>query len=150
MRARVARGGRLWVWALAVVAAVGAAPASSDGDLSRLQGRWETKVGLRKATVVALEIKGNAVAATISTPQGRTIQADGELRLDETTTPKALDWVKFTTLDGEEVPEMRAIYRLEEGRLYIRSGGFNDDRPTQFDAGEGVWANVLIFQRPGS
>ncbi len=37
--------------------------------------------------------------------------------------------------DGEEVPEMRAIYRLEEGRLYIRSGGFNDDRPTGFDAG---------------
>jgi len=136
------------VVAVAALAA-GAAP-ESNGDLSKLQGRWETKVGLRKATIVALEIKGNAVAATISTPQGRKIQADGELRLDETTSPKALDWVKFTTIDGDEVPEMRAIYRLEEGRLYVRSGGFNDDRPTKFDAGEGVWANVLIFQRPGS
>lgn len=129
------------------VLSFGAAPESTN-DLSKLQGRWETKVGLRKATLVSLEIKGNAVAATIATPQGRKIQADGELKLDETTSPKALDWVKFTTIDGEEVPEMRAIYRLEEGRLYIRSGGFNDDRPTGFDAGEGVWANVLVFQRP--
>lgn len=134
---------------LVVVLAAGAAP-EGGGDLSRLQGRWETKVGLRKATVVALEVKGKAVAATISTPQGGKIQAAGELKLDETTTPKALDWVKFTTIDGEEVPEMRAIYRLEEGRLYIRSGGFNDDRPTGFDPGEGIWANVLVFQRPES
>src|SRR4051794_21484488 len=120
---------------LLVVIASGAAPESKQGDLTKLQGRWETKVGLRKATIVAIEIKGKAVAATISTPQGRKIQADGELKIDETVTPKALDWVKFTTIDGEEVPEMRAIYRLEEGRLYIRSGGFNDDRPSEFNAG---------------
>jgi uncharacterized protein (TIGR03067 family) len=134
---------------LLAVLALGAAPAS-NGDLTKLQGRWETKVGLRKATVVSIEIKGKAVVATILTPQGRKIQADGELKIDETTTPKALDWVKFTTIDGEVVPEMRAIYRLEEGRLYIRSGGFNDDRPTEFNPGEGVWANVLVFQRPAS
>jgi uncharacterized protein (TIGR03067 family) len=139
----------LLVVAMAMAMAVGAAP-EAGGDLPKLQGRWETKVGLRKATVVALEIKGKAVAATIVTPQGGRIRADGELKLDETTTPKALDWVKFTTIDGEEVPEMRAIYRLEEGRLYIRSGGFNDDRPAGFDPGEGVWANVLVFQRPES
>jgi uncharacterized protein (TIGR03067 family) len=133
---------------LLVAMAAGAVPETNHGDLTKLQGRWETKVGLRKATVVSIEIKGKAVAATISTPQGRKIHADGELKIDETVTPKALDWVKFTTIDGEEVPEMHAIYRLEEGRLYIRSGGFNDDRPTEFNPGEGVWANVLVFQRP--
>src|SRR4051794_2692516 len=134
---------------LLVVLVSGASP-SADGDLARLQGRWQTKIGLRKATVVMIEIKGNAVAATISTPQGRKIQADGELKIDETASPKALDWVKFTTIDGEEVPEMHAIYRLEDGRLFIRSGGFNDQRPTGFKAGEGVWAKVLEFQRPES
>src|SRR5215203_354795 len=143
MNARVSLG-------LLLVAIVSGASPAVDGDLAKLQGRWQTKIGLRKATVVMIEIKGKAVAATIATPQGRKIQADGELKIDETTSPKALDWVKFTTIDGEEVPEMHAIYRLEDGRLFIRSGGFNDQRPTEFDPGEGVWAKVLVFQRPGS
>jgi|GEM_PF-3217921 len=101
---------------------VEAAPLT-EGDLDRLQGRWEAKVGRKEGTVVTLEIKGQAVAATITTPRGLKIRADGEVRLDETTSPKTLDWVKFTTLDGEEVPALRAIYRLEEGRLQVRSGG---------------------------
>jgi uncharacterized protein (TIGR03067 family) len=133
---------------LLLVAMLSGASPSVDGDLARLQGRWQTKIGLRKATVVMIVIKGNAVAATISTPQGREIKADGQLKIDENASPKALDWVKFTTIDGEEVPEMHAIYRLEDGRLFIRSGGFNDQRPTEFNPGDGVWAKVLVFQRP--
>src|SRR3954464_8159124 len=121
-------GVRIFLGLLVVTLFWGASPAV-DGDLARLQGRWQTKIGLRKATVVLIEIKGRSVAATISTPQGRKIQADGELKIDETTSPKALDWVKFTTIDGEEVPEMHAIYRLEDNRLFIRSGGFSDQRP---------------------
>ena len=137
---------RILILGLAALAS-GAAPAV-NGDLAKLQGRWETRVGLRKATIVRIEIKGNSVAATISTPQGRKIQADGQVKLDESVEPKALDWVKFTTLDGEEVPEVKAIYRLEGDRFYLRSGGFNDERPTEFNPGEGVWAKVLVFQRP--
>src|SRR4051812_34250335 len=110
---------------LLVAIGTGASP-SADGDLARLQGRWEAKIGLRKNTVVKIEFKGHSVEATISTPQGRKIQAEGEVKIDETTRPKALDWIKFTTIDGDDVPEMHAIYRLEDGRLYIRSGGFND------------------------
>jgi uncharacterized protein (TIGR03067 family) len=134
---------------LLAVMASGAAPAV-QGDLARLQGPWETKVGLKKGTTVRIEIKGKLVAATISTPQGIKIQADGEVKIDETVTPKALDWVKFTTLDGEEVPEVHAIYRIEGDRLFIRSGGFNDQRPTEFNPGDGVWANVLVFERPAN
>lgn len=140
---------RITLGLLLVALTSGAAPSTLNGDLAKLQGRWETKVGLRKATVVRLEFKGKTVAATISTPQGRKIQADGEVKIDESVQPKALDWVKFTTLDGEEVPEMHAIYRLEGKRLLIRSGGFNDERPTEFNPGEGVWAKVLVFERPG-
>jgi len=127
--------------------ASGAAPVV-EGDLARLQGRWETKVGQKRATVVRIEIKGRTVTATISTPQGIKIKADGEVKIDETSSPKALDWVKFTTLDGEEVPEVRAIYRLDGDRWVIRSGGFNDQRPKEFNAGDGVWAAVLTFERP--
>lgn len=134
---------------LLVVMASGAAPAV-QGDLARLQGQWETKVGLKKGTTVRIEIKGQSVTATISTPQGVKIHADGEVKIDETVSPKALDWVKFTTLDGEDVPEVHAIYRLEGERLFIRSGGFNDQRPTEFNPGEGVWASLLIFERPAN
>jgi uncharacterized protein (TIGR03067 family) len=134
---------------LLVVMASGAAP-SVQGDLAKLQGCWQTKVGLKKATTVKIEIRGNSVAATISTPQGVKIQADGEVKIDETVSPKALDWIKFTTGDGEEVPEVHAIYRIEGERLFIRSGGFNDQRPKGFNPGEGVWANVLVFERPAS
>ncbi len=127
------------------VLSFGAAPESTN-DLSKLQGRWETKVGLAQGDAGFDRDQRECGGRDDRDAAGRKIQADGELKLDETTSPKALDWVKFTTIDGEEVPEMRAIYRLEEGRLYIRSGGFNDDRPTGFDAGEGVWANVLVFR----
>ena len=129
------------------VSAIGGAP-STEGDLGKLQGPWETKVGLKKGTTVRIEIKGKDVAATISTPLGIKIQAEGELKIDEAVSPKAIDWIKFTTLDGEEVPEVRAIYRLEGERFVIRSGGFNDRRPKEFNPGEGVWANVLVFERP--
>ncbi|WP_422929381.1 TIGR03067 domain-containing protein [Singulisphaera sp. PoT] len=130
-----------------VVLAAGAAPIV-DGDLARLQGQWEAKVGQKKATKVRLEIKGHTVNATFLTPHGIKIKAEGEVNIDESTSPKALDWVKFTTLDGEEVPEVRAIYRIEGDRLVIRSGGFNDQRPKEFNPGEGVWAAVLVFERP--
>ena len=121
--------------------------AAVEGDLARIQGRWGTTVGPRKDADVLLEIKGNAVSATIQTAKGMRILADGEIRIDERMRPKALDWVKFTTVDGHEVPLILAIYRIEGDRLIIRSGGFNDRRPTAFEGGEGIWSEVLVFER---
>ena len=118
-----------------------------EGDLARLQGRWGATIGPRREADVLLEINGNAVSATIRTAKGLKILADGEIRIDERMSPKALDWVKFTTVDGHEVPEMQAIYRIEGDRLIIRSGGFNDRRPTAFEGGPGIWSEVLVFQR---
>lgn len=127
--------------------AMGAGPES--GDLSKLQGRWEASVGKRQEFSVALEVKGNEVTATIKPKKGPKVTANGELQIDEKASPRSLDWVKFSTPDGIEVPRMLSIYRLEGDRLYVRSGGFNDDRPKGFEAGgEGLWSEVMVFTRP--
>jgi uncharacterized protein (TIGR03067 family) len=131
---------------LVMVVLTGAAPELS-GDVARLQGRWGTRLGAKKEVEVVLTIKGCRVNATITTPAGMKVKAAGELKLDEATQPKSLDWIKFKTPDGVEVPELQAIYRLEGNRLTLRSGGFNDSRPTTFEPGDGIWADVLVFER---
>lgn len=136
-----------WMMATVILAGLGAAP--EQGDLSRLQGRWEASVGRRKDFVVTLEVKGREVSATITPKVGPKLKARGELQLDEAANPRSLDWVRFSTPDGTEVPPLRAIYRLEGDRLIVRSGGFNDDRPKAFEkGGEGCWTDVLVFTRP--
>jgi uncharacterized protein (TIGR03067 family) len=131
------------------VLAMGAAP--EKGDLSKLQGQWEASVGKKREIKVALEVKGNEVSATITPKRGPKVKANGELQLDETVSPRSLDWVKFSTPDGIEVPKLLSIYRLEGDRLIVRSGGFNDARPKAFEAGgEGVWTEVLVFTRPAT
>jgi len=136
----------LFLIAVLAVPSLGAGPES--GDLSRIQGRWEASIGRRKDFSVSLEIKGNDVAATITPKLGPKVRASGELQLDEAASPRSLDWVKFSTLDGQEVPRLLSIYRLEGDRLLIRSGGFNDDRPSTFEkGGEGPWTDVLVFNR---
>src|SRR4051794_5198922 len=86
---------------------LGAAP--DQGDLPKLQGRWEASVGRRKEFAVTLEVKGREVSATITPKIGPKLKASGELQLDETASPRSLDWVKFSTLDGTEVPTVHSI-----------------------------------------
>jgi uncharacterized protein (TIGR03067 family) len=137
--------------AVLVVAALamGADPEKEKGDLSKIQGQWEASVGKKRDFKVSLEVKGNEVSATITPKRGPKLKANGELQLDESASPRSLDWVKFSTPDGIEVPKLQSIYRLEGDRLIVRSGGFNDTRPKTFEAGgEGVWTDVLVFTRP--
>jgi uncharacterized protein (TIGR03067 family) len=135
------------LFALLAASTMGAAP--EKGDLGKLQGRWEASVGKRRDFSVSLEVKGNEVSATITPKRGPKLKANGELQLDEGASPRSLDWVKFSTPDGIELPKLLSIYRLEGDRLVVRSGGFNDARPKAFEAGgEGVWTEVLVFTRP--
>ena len=138
-----------WLTVLTILAASTIALGADETDLGKLQGRWEASVGKKKDFSVVLEVKGHDVAATISPKRGPKVKANGELQLDERSSPRSLDWVKFSTPDGVEVPRLLSIYRLEGDRLYVRSGGFNDNRPKGFEAsGEGVWTDVLVFTRP--
>ena len=117
------------------------------GILSRLQGRWTAKAGTRHEIHVVIEIKGRGVCAAIKTPQGLDFQVQGELKLDETTSPRSLDWKKLIGPDQQPLPEIAAVYKIDGDTFTVCNGGFLGARPKEFKPGEGVLADVVVFHR---
>jgi uncharacterized protein (TIGR03067 family) len=134
--------------ALSLVSAAGETETTpSKSDLDRLQGRWNARAGARREVRVMLEIKGRQATASIKTPTGVRLLLEGEVKLDETTTPRRLDWIKFTGADQQEFPPLLAIYIIEGDRFTVCNGGLNGSRPTEFKRGDGILAEVVTFQR---
>src|SRR4051794_13301642 len=96
--------------ASSAVAAATAADAPREGDLARLQGRWTAKAGPNRKILVTLDIEGRQARVDIATPQGLKFQVQGELRINENAVPRTLDWVHFTGLDEQDLPDIPAIY----------------------------------------
>ncbi len=133
---------------LASISAVaGTESVPQNSDMSRLQGRWTAHAGARHEIRVTLDIRGQRVNADITTPQGLRIQVHGELKLDETSAPGSLDWIKFVGPDQQEFPPIPAIYKLDRNTFTVCNGGLNGSRPKEFKAGDGVFADVVVFQR---
>jgi uncharacterized protein (TIGR03067 family) len=120
-----------------------------EGDLGRVQGRWAANAGARREIQVVLEIKGREVSVAIKTPKGLEFQVDGELKLDETTSPRSLDWNKFTGPGQQPLPDIAAIYLLEGDTFTVRNGGFHGARPKDFTPGESVLDDLVVFRRLG-
>jgi len=120
---------------------------SRDGDLNRLQGRWTAEAGTRHEIHVMIEIKGRGVCAAIKTPQGLDFQVQGELKLDETTSPRSLDWKKLVGPDQQPLPEIAAVYKINGDTFTVCNGGFLGARPKEFKPGEGALADVVVFHR---
>src|SRR5271165_2167328 len=120
---------------------------SRDGDLNRLQGRWTAKAGPRHEIHVVIDIKGRGVCAAIKTPQGLDFQVQGELKLDETTSPRSLDWKKLIGPDQQPLPEIAAVYKIDGDTFTVCNGGFLGARPREFKPGEGALADVVVFHR---
>jgi uncharacterized protein (TIGR03067 family) len=131
-------------WTTAVV---GAEAISPDSDLGRLQGRWTARAGAKQQVRVVLAVQGRQVDASIATPQGIRFQVHGEVKVDETTSPRRLDWVKFTGADQQEFPEIPAIYKLDRDTFIVCNGGLHGPRPTEFKSGDGLLAEVVVFKR---
>jgi uncharacterized protein (TIGR03067 family) len=134
---------------LALLLGSGGANPALEGDMARLQGCWTTKVGAKKEVTISLQIKDKTVSATVST-LGLKLLAEGEVKIDEKASPKRVDWVKLSMADGHELPELLGIYELQGDKLKIRNGGLNDERPKAFEAGEGYWGEVVVFERAAS
>ena len=134
-----------WISALAGTEAIPA-----DTDLGRLQGRWTARAGARREVRVVLIIQSRRVDATIITPQGARFQVQGEVRLDETTSPRSLDWVNFSGADQQEFPQISAIYKLDRDTFTLCNGGMNGTRPKEFKPGDGALADVVVFERERS
>jgi uncharacterized protein (TIGR03067 family) len=135
---------------LVLVALAGPAVAAEtqlEGDLGRLQGRWSARVGPQNDIRVELTVEGQRAKVVISTPQGLTIRARGLLHIDETRLPRTLDWTDFKSMDGRTLPDIPAIYRIDEQGWTICNGGPNGTRPETFRAGDGLLAGVVLFKR---
>ena len=106
--------------------------------------------GARREVRVLLEFKGSQAKATIKTPHGVRLLLTGEVKLDATTSPRRLDWINFTGADQQEFPPLLGIYTLEGNRFTVCNGGLNRSRPTEFKPGDGILAEVVVFEREPS
>jgi uncharacterized protein (TIGR03067 family) len=131
-------------WTTALDGAEAIAP---DSDLGRLQGRWTARAGAKHEVRVVLAVQGRRVDVSIATPQGIRFQVHGEVKVDESTSPRRLDWVKFTGADQQEFPEIPAIYKLDRDTFIVCNGGLEGPRPTDFKSGDGLLAEVVVFKR---
>jgi uncharacterized protein (TIGR03067 family) len=116
-------------------------------DLDRLQGRWSAKVGPRNDIKVEMTVEGQRAKVVITTPQGVTIRARGVVKIDDSCQPRALDWTGFKSSDGRSLPDVPAIYRIDDKGWTVCNGGFNGARPSTFQPGEGLLAGVVQFER---
>jgi uncharacterized protein (TIGR03067 family) len=130
-----------------VTSFAGAEAISPDSDLGRLQGRWTARAGAKKEVRVVLAVQGRRVDAWVATPQGIRFVFHGEIQIDETTSPRRLDWVKFTGADQQEFPQIPGIYKVDRDTFTVCNGGLNGSRPTEFKSGEGLLAEVVVFKR---
>lgn len=121
-----------------------------SGDLAKIQGDWTVNAGPKRDIPVTLSIKGNEVTVDFASPLGIKIHAEGKVKIDDAASPKTVDWVGFSFVDGQEFPEVLGIYELGDQTLKMVNGGPNDRRPTVFKKGDGALADVLVFTRTGS
>jgi uncharacterized protein (TIGR03067 family) len=139
-------------WMIVVVSSVlahaGTETISPDSDLGRIQGKWTAKAGARRELRVALDIQGRRVEAVVTTKQGINLRAQGEVKIDESTSPRTVDWIKFNGPDQQELPAILGIYKFDRETFVVCTGGFNGDRPSEFKPGEGVLTEVVTFRRP--
>jgi uncharacterized protein (TIGR03067 family) len=138
------------VFTLATTASALAAEPPREGDIARLQGRWTAKAGPQGNIQVLLEIQGQQARVDIATPQGLKFQVQGELRINDKVLPRTLDWVKFTGLDEQDLPDIPAIYELDGETFKVCNGSPNSTRPKEFKRGEGILAGIVVFERPKS
>ena len=141
----------------ALLLAASSAPASRaeepkpTGDLARIQGTWEAQLGPDAGRTIHLDVTGKTLRVWFKGADGQEHQAKGEIRLDESTRPRAMDWLKLTR-DGREGPDNPAIYRLDGDTLQIRFPGPDQQRPADFvpddRGGPTSRSRTAIFQRP--
>ena len=117
-----------------------------DGDLAKFQGEWTAMVGRDKNIPITIEIAKEKVTVK-GTVNEQDFSVKGEVVLNDKANPKTIDWVKFTSPQGEEVKDNLGLYTLDGDTLTVCSGGPGNPRPTEIKAGEGGPPNLIVFTR---
>jgi uncharacterized protein (TIGR03067 family) len=123
-------------------------PAEAKDDLAKLQGDWKTMIGPNKDRLVTFAIKDRSMACKYTTEDGQILDLKGEITLNESATPRTIDFVKFKN-GGEDMDDSLGLYKVEGDTLTICVSSPGDPRPTEFKAGEGGdHPGLWIFKRP--
>ncbi len=119
-----------------IIAALALSAASADdeqkGDLSRFQGTWSAKTGPGDAWTVKMTFKGKAVKIAWPTKADTTLELTSELKIDESSQPKQLEFTKLRKADGSEVENSAGIYAIEGDGIKICIAEPGATRPTEF------------------
>ncbi|MDX2036941.1 MAG: TIGR03067 domain-containing protein [Isosphaeraceae bacterium] len=116
------------------------------GDLAKLQGAWTGLGGPSRNVPFTLTVDGTKLVFEFEI-QGEVRKVEGRIRLDEKAEPRTLDFHGFTSPNGDAIPENQGIYRLEDDRLTVCSGGPGNPRPTEFKAGADGPPNLQVLTR---
>ncbi len=102
-----------------------------EGDLRTLQGKWTGKVGAQGITATLL-IQNDKAEFLLTSSSGRQLSnSNGRIELDDSTDPKAMDWV-----NDENGRRLLSIYEIEgdQLRLCLSLGRGEPKRPEAFTA----------------
>ncbi len=123
-----------------------ATPADAPkGDMAKFQGNW--KSSLNNGDVqIRLTVKGDAMTAKWS-KDGSELELKGKFKLNESATPKTIDFVGFKRPDGEDMPDNPGIYAIDGESITICAGGGGNARPTEFKAGEGGQPTLFTLEK---
>jgi uncharacterized protein (TIGR03067 family) len=107
-----------------------------SGDLAKLQGRWTTKIGAEKNRPVTLAIENQTIVVKFTTPEGDTLDIQGELVLNESASPKTIDFIKMKN-GGENMDDSLGLYKIEGETFTLCVGRPGEPRPSTFKGGDG-------------
>jgi uncharacterized protein (TIGR03067 family) len=117
------------------------------GDLAKIQGTWTAPAGPNDEVIISMTVKDSIYTVTYDRGDGTNVELKGEIKLDEKTTPKTLDFVKTQRNDGDDSRDNLGIYTFDGETLKVCVGMPGNERPKEFTKGEDGAPMLLIFTK---